>query len=156
MVVCESIYFVLALIGEWHPEVRYIGYNLVGCVGIKLLSVARQSNIVNCLKGDSIVTFNATCDTWAFIGGFIGMSACTTLLVFGEIDITLCMLLEFAGCLIGHLFQLYANRRIRRDILHVDTNKYTIIDVINDLARVKKRKSQTRHENDNNDSIFDQ
>lgn len=157
MIICESVYFTLALIGEAHPEVRYVGYNLIGLAGVKLLQVARQSNIVNCLKGNAIIAFNATCDTWALIGSLIGSAVCASLLVFGEINVTLCMLLEFAGCMIGNIFQLYANKRIQRDLLHKDGCEYTIVDVLNDLARVKKRKSQIHRESaDDDDSIFDQ
>lgn len=152
----EAVYLVLALIGEANPEIRYIGYNLIGCVGIKILKVACQSNVVNCLKSDAIIAFNATCDTWALVGSLIGSSVCATILMFRDINVTACMLLEFTGCSIGHAFQLYANRRIRFYILRANKGEYTIIDVLNDLARVKKRKSEMRRKDDNDDSIFDQ
>lgn len=153
MLVCEAIFLGLALIGELHPEVRYIGYNLICVLGIKLLQVARKDNIVNCLKGTAIIAFNATCDTWGLVGSLVGSALCSVVLVFGELNVTFCMLLEFVGCLIGHCFQAYANKRIRRDI-RTDLEEYTLVEAINDIFRVKAKKAEKKDDED--DSIFDQ
>lgn len=151
--VCEVVFLTLALIGEMHPEVRYIGYNLICVVGIKLLQVARKDNIVNCLKGTAIIAFNATCDTWGLVGSLIGSGLCSVVLLFGGLDVTFCMLVEFVGCLVGHCFQAYANKRIREDI-RTDLREYTFIEAINDIVRVKGKKSAIK--DDSNDSVFDQ
>lgn len=155
VLVCEVVYFILAIIGEMHPEIRYVGYNLIGCVVVKLLLTARQSNIVNCLKGNSIITFNAACDTWGLVGSLLGSALCATLLVFGDINITACMLLEFAGCTVGHILQAYANNRIQKELLKKQ-ELYTLVDVLNDLVRVKRKKDEIRKSSDEDDSIFDQ
>jgi len=152
MLTCEAVYLVLALIGEMHPDMRYIGYNLIGAVGIKLLQVARKDNIVNCLKGTAIIAFNATCDTWGLVGALVGSGLCSVVLLFEEVNVTFCMLVEFVGCLIGHLFQAYANRRIRTEI-RTDLQEYTLVEAINDVFRVKGRKVK---KDDDDDSIFDQ
>ena len=152
MISCEAVFLGLALIGEVHPEIRYIGYNLICVVGIKLLQVVRKDNISNCLKGTSIITFNSTCDTWGLSASFIGAALCSLALQFGELNVTLCMLIELIGCGIGHAFQVYANKRILEDIRPELKNIHiTFSEALNDICQRKRDKHKK-----SDDSIFDQ
>ena len=153
MIGCEMVFMALAAIGEMHPEVRYIGYNLICVVGVKLLQVVQKDNIANCLKGSAITSFTAKCDTWALVGSFVGAGICSMVLTFQEISVTICMIIEFIGCSIGHGFQVYINKRIRKDIRpELQECKVTFVDAINDVCR-RKRKNIAQKVND---SIFDQ
>lgn len=153
MIGCEAVFLVLALIGEMHPEIRYVGYNMICVVGIKLLQVVRKDNISNCLKGTSIITFNSTCDTWGLSASFIGAALCSLALeLFGNLNITLCMFIELVGCGIGHGFQVYANKRILEDIRpELKSVHVTFSEALNDICQRKKDKRKK-----SDDSIFDQ
>ena len=50
VLVCEVVYFILAIIREMHPEIRYVGYNLIGCVGAKLLKTADRATLLTASK----------------------------------------------------------------------------------------------------------
>ena len=151
MIICDILFLILAIFGEANPEMRYVGYNLICAGGIKLLQVVRHDNTANCLKGTSIIAFNAKCDTCGLIANLLGASCYLVISNMVILSVTQCMFIECIGCAFGHWMQLYANRRIKKDILKNKLPEYTMIDVLNDLVRVKNNKVE-----DKEDNIFDQ
>lgn len=149
MIICDCTYLFLALTGESNPEMRYILYNLIGVLGVKLLQSVKKDNIANCLKGTAIINFSAKCDTCGLIAALAGAGMCVIVLQLYPISITTCMLIETIGCMLGHWNQAYANKRIRE--IKPNIESFSLVEVINDLAKDKKDKTQKEE-----DSIFDQ
>lgn len=152
MIFIDCAFLILATIGEQYPEIRFVGYNVTGLVGIGLLKVVYKDNICNCLSKTSIITFDAKCNTIGMIGKLLGSTIVIIILEIIKINVTLAMYLEALFCIIGHALQAYANMRIKNDILHEKINKITFIDVLNDMF---KRKIKHNKNNDNQDKIFE-
>lgn len=113
IIVTDGIFLILALIGADFLITRYLGYNLICIIREEIIQVVRKDNIVNCLKGTTIVTFSAKCETIGLIGGLLGGGISTIVLMLIEISVTQAMLIEFFLCTISHWLQAFANKRIR-------------------------------------------
>lgn len=151
MIIMDSAYFILASLGEAHPDIRLVGYNLISVLALGLLKVVRKDNICNCVEGTTIVTFDAKCNTIGLIGKALGGIAVIIALEIVKIDITLAMFMEAGFCMIAHWLQAYTNIRINKDILKNNNTKITISEVLNDIFKKKTNKKDNK-----DDSIFDQ
>ena len=147
MLIIDGVFFILASVGEVHPEIRFVGYSLIGCFGISLLKTVRKDNIANILHGSAIIAFDAKCDTCGLIASLLGSSLCVLVLNITNINITLCLFLEASICMLGHWCQAYANKRVK-EIRSLP--EYTFIEVINDLASIK-----TKKDNSDDETILD-
>ena len=152
MLMVDAIYLITALLGEEHTAFRHVIYNLIGATVIMVLKMVRKDNTCNCLKGTNIVTFNAACDSVAMVGSLMGGALVAIVLQVGTIGVTPVMIAESIVCMIAHAMQAYANYRVRG--LIPEERRYTLIEVINDIASLKE--SKKLNEEDEGTSIFDQ
>lgn len=152
VIVIDSIFFVLAIIGADFPEIRYIGYNLICIIGVKLLQIVRKDNTANCLKGTTIVTFSAKCETIGLIGGLLGGAISVVALSMTDIPVTVAMLIENFFCAIAHWMQAFANKRIH-ELGLVPVEKVTFLVALEDSLTMHKKKTAIKEEDD---TVFDQ
>ena len=124
VIVVDTIYLTLALIGETHVEVRFIGYQLMGVFGAGLLSVNRKMNVAAAYMSAaahgataaSQTSFSAKCEMAGMLGHLFGaVAAILGVLLYGDISVTFAMVFESVGCMFAHWLQVFINKRVTEE-----------------------------------------
>lgn len=143
-ILVDTMYFLIAFYGENHPVERYIFYKIVQVMGVDILKKVQKRLVNLSMKGvpERLTLFQNKCEYYAKISGLFGGGFGLLLYMLGiTLSVSCAMTFEFGLCLIAHLFQIYANKRIQRDVLKISLNT-SFVDAVNDIFRTKiKRKS---------------
>ena len=152
IIVMDVGFFILALIGQDFPMTRYVGYELICIVGVKLLKAVQRDNLNNCINGTAKSIFEAKVDSIAFVGAVGGGVAMLVISRFVEVGVNAAMIVECLCCLGGHWLQRYVNYRIVELGIY-RKEKVTFIEAFNQVCKSHKNKKISK---DEDDTIFDQ
>ena len=159
MLLTDVAFFSIACVGESHPELRFLVYNMICICGTQLMKAVKMDNINNCLHDSAITIFRAKCDTWGLLASLFGAALLVVVTNFISPSVTFCMIVECAICAVAHWFQLYANKRIKK-LIYVAPREYTLKEAINDVVSVRKKikykKRRDKVSDNNNEDILDQ
>ena len=124
-----------ALIAGGFPVYGFLVYNILMWSGVDILNLIRKDTINQVLSKTDLTVFDAKCNSIKIGFVFLGTLISTTIAsaIGGEINIHIALLLEAGFCSFGHLLQIRANKRIRKEILKEEEDPITVIDFLMDL-----------------------
>lgn len=126
-----------ALIAGGFPVYGFLIYNLLMWSGVDVLNLIRKDTINQVLSKTDLTVFDAKCNSIKVAFVFLGTFSSTMIasIIGGEINIHLALLAEAVFCAFGHMMQIKANKRIRKEILKQDEDNVTVKEFVVDLIK---------------------
>ena len=132
-----SITIVVAMVGESHPQIRWLVITIVNVLPLIAMKICDTDNIAHLVKGGEFTTFNAQISASATFGRLVGTIGAIIVAAFIGNDIhdrgiiTLCLFAEAIGLTVGSYFYVRANELARK--LRGGIKAASVHDVIDDI-----------------------